>query len=334
MIVPHRAKVMVVDLIKGELGPEREILGDLADVIVLDAVSEDDLVGRVENADAIMMYHTMTLSRKTIERLTRCKLIVRCGVGYDNVDHVFARQRGIPVANVPDYGTEEVADSAIGYALALMRGIAFYNSRLRANQGAWSYLQGVPIHRLRGRVFGIVGLGRIGTAAAVRAKALGMDVAFYDPYKHDGYDKALAIRRVEQFTELLAQVHVLSLHCPLTAETRRMVDAAALEGMPKGSYLVNTSRGAVVDTSAIPGAIVTGRLAGAAIDVFEQEPPAADDALVAAWRKPEHPAHDRVLINPHGAFYSEEGIQDMRLKGAQACRRALEGLPLRNVVNA
>jgi C-terminal binding protein len=280
-----------------------------------------------------MMYHTMKLSRKTIERLTRCKLIVRCGVGYDNVDHDFARQRGIPVANVPDYGTDEVADSAIGYILALTRGIAFFNSRLRANQGAWSYLQGVPLHRLRGRVFAIVGLGRIGTAAAVRAKALGMDVAFYDPYKADGYDKALAVRRVEQFTALLEQAYVLSLHCPLTTETRRLIDAAALARMPKGSYLVNTSRGAVVDTSAIPEAIVSGRLAGAGIDVFEEEPPGEDDPLVAAWRNPDHPAHDRVLINPHGAFYSEEGLVEVRLKGTQACRRALEGLPLRNVVN-
>ena len=149
-------------------------------------------------------------------------------MGYDNVDCGLARQRGIPVANVPDYGTEDVADTAIGMMLALARGIAYLNSRLRAELGPWSYLQAVPLHRLRGRVFGIVGLGRIGTAAALRAKALGMDVAFYDPYKPDGYDKALGVRRVESFDELLAQAHVLSLHCPLTEETRHMVDAAAI----------------------------------------------------------------------------------------------------------
>jgi D-3-phosphoglycerate dehydrogenase/C-terminal binding protein len=138
---------------------------------------------------------------------------------------------------------------------------------------------------------------------------------------------------VERLADLLAQAYVLSLHCPLTAETRRLIDAAALARMPNGSYLVNTSRGAVVDTAAIPEAIVTGQLAGAAIDVFEQEPPAVDDPLVAAWRDPGHPAYDRVLINPHGAFYSEEGLQESRCKGAEACRRVLEGLPLRNVVN-
>jgi D-3-phosphoglycerate dehydrogenase/C-terminal binding protein len=326
-------KAVVTDFITGTLEPERQVLEGLASVSGVAARSEEDLLGHIEDADALMVFHTVVLTQRTIERLSRCRLIVRCGVGYDNVDHAFARQRGIPVANVPDYGTEEVADSALGHALALMRGIAFFNSRLRAGHGAWSHLQGVPIHRLRGRVFAIVGLGRIGTAVAVRARALGMDVAFYDPYKPDGYDKSLGVRRVERLADLLTQAHVLSLHCPLTAETTHMIDAAALARMPRGSFLVNTARGAVVDTAALPEAIAAGRLAGAAIDVLAQEPPADDDPLIVAWRNPEHPAHDRVLINPHAAFYSEEGLMDMRLKAAQACRRVLEGLPLRNVVN-
>jgi D-3-phosphoglycerate dehydrogenase/C-terminal binding protein len=329
-----RFKVVVADFLAGNPEIERRVLEGLADVVALDAKQEDDLFGKVEDADAIMLYHTIKLTRRTIERLTRCKLIVRCGVGFDNVEYGFARQCGIPLANVPDYGTEEVADSAIGCMLALTRGISFFNSRLRAGQGPWSYLQGVPVHRLRGRGFAIVGLGRIGSATAVRARGFGMDVVFYDPYKPDGYDRALGVRRVESLPDLLAQAHVLSLHCPLTTETYRMIDAAALEIMPMGSFLVNTSRGGVVDTAAIPDAIVSGRLAGAAIDVLEHEPPQGDDPLLAAWRNPDHPAYDRVLINPHTAFYSEEGLKDMRRKGAEACRRALEGLPLRNIVNA
>ena len=150
------------------------------------------------------------------EQLNGCKLTIRCGVGCDNVDHAYARRRGIPVANVPDYGTEEVADSAVGLMLALTRGISYLNSRLRAEFEPWFYTQVTPLGRLRGRVFAIVGLGRIGTATAVRAKAMGMDVAFYDPYKDDGYDKALGVRRVEEIDELLAEAFVLSLHCPLT----------------------------------------------------------------------------------------------------------------------
>ncbi len=328
-----RFRVVVADFIVDELRPEREILGDIADLAMLDANSEKDLLGRIEDADAIMLYHNIAITRDTISRLKHCKLIVRCGVGFDNVDYKFARERGIPIGNVPDYGTEEVADSAIGMMLALTRGINFFNNRLQRKQGNWSYLQASPIYRLRGRVFGVIGLGRIGTAAAMRAKALGMDVAFYDPHKQDGYDKALGVRRVEKLDELLKQSFVVSVHCPLTPETKHIIDSRALSLMPDGSFLVNTARGGTVDATAIPDAIRSGKLAGAAIDVLPEEPPPETHPLLVAWRDPADLCHDRVIVNPHSAFYSEEGLLDMRVKGSQACRRALLGEPLRNVVN-
>ena len=326
-------KVMISDFIQDDLKPEREVLGDLAEVSALGARSEEDMVGRIEDADAIILYHEISITRATIERLRQCKIIVRGGVGFDNVDREFARQRGIPVGTVPDYGSEEVADSAIGMALSLCRGIHLMNSRLRAGLGDWTYEQTVPLARLRGRVFGVIGLGRIGSAAALRAKALGMDVVFYDPLKPDGYDKALGIRRVETLDELLQQSLIVSAHCPLTDDTRGMIDAAAIAKMPRGSYLVNTSRGAVVDTSAVPDALAGGQLAGAGIDVLPVEPPPDDDPLISAWRDPNHAAHHRLIVNPHAAFYSEEGLLDIRLKSAGACLRALTGQPLRNVVN-
>lgn len=326
-------RVVIADFITDEMAAERQLLSDVADVESLNAQSEADLRGKIENAAAVMLYHNIALTRDTISRLTACKLIVRCGVGYDNVDWRFARERGIPVANVPDYGTEEVADSAIGLMLSLTRGTNFYNNRLQRAFGDWSYMQNTPLLRLRGRVFGVIGLGRIGKAAALRAKALGMDVAFYDPYEKDGVDKALGIRRVESADELCRQSFVLSPHCPLTDDTRHIVDARRISLMPDRSYLVNTARGAVVDSTAIPAAIRSGKLAGAGIDVLEVEPPPADHPLVAAWRDVNDPCHDRVILNPHSAFYSEEGLLDMRVKGAQAVRRALLGEPLRNVVN-
>jgi D-3-phosphoglycerate dehydrogenase/C-terminal binding protein len=325
-------RVVIADFITDELRAEREILSSIAEVEALNAHSELDLRGRVEDAAAVMLYHNIAITRDTITRLRECKLIVRCGVGFDNVDHRAARERGIPVANVPDYGTEEVADSAIGLMLALARGINFFNSRLQ-RKAEWSYLQAVPLVRLRGRVFAVIGLGRIGTATALRAKALGLDVAFYDPYVKDGVDKALGVRRVENLDDLFRQAFVLSAHCPLTEETRHIVDARGIALMPNGSYLVNTARGAVVDATAIPDAIRSGKLAGAGIDVLAVEPPPPDHPLLVAWRDPADPCHDRVILNPHAAFYSEEGLLDMRVKGAQAVRRALLGEPLRNVVN-
>jgi D-3-phosphoglycerate dehydrogenase/C-terminal binding protein len=328
-----RFKVVVTDFIADALEPEKKALADIADVIALDARHEDQLRGHVKDADALMVYHNLSVTRKTIERLTRCKLINRCGVGFDNVDWRFARERGIPVTNVPDYGTEDVADTAIGMMLALARGTHFLNSRLRAGLGPWFYTQAAPIRRLRGRVLGIVGLGRIGTAVALRAKAFGMDVVFYDPYVPDGRDKSVGVRRALESDDLLRQSHVLSLHCPLTDETRGMINAAAIAKLPCGAYLVNTARGAIVDTAAIPAAIASGQLAGAGIDVLPAEPPPENDSLITAWRDPNHPAHHRVIINPHSAFYCEEGLLEIRLKSSDACRRALLGQPLRNVVN-
>ena len=160
-----------------------------------------------------------------------------------------------------------------------------------------------------------------------------MDVAFYDPYKPDGYEKSLGIRRVETLPELLSQSLAVTLHCPLGDETRHLIDAAAIAAMPRGSYLVNTSRGGVVDCAALPDALASGHLAGAGIDVLEQEPPLPDDPLLRAWRDPRHAAHHRLILNPHLAWYCEDGRAEMRRKGAETCRRALLGLPLRNVVN-
>ncbi len=330
--------VAITDLLKDELEPELEVLGDIAEITCLDAHHEDELVGRIEDADAIMMYHNLKITSATLDRLTRCKLIVRCGVGYDNIDAIAARERGIPVGNVPDYGTEEVADSAIGLTLALARGIVRANTRLRDDRyrsslTSWDHKPVQPLVRLRGEVFGVVGLGRIGTATALRAKALGMDVVFYDPYKDDGYDKSLGIRRADSLEELLEHSYVVSLNCLLTDETRHLINAESIGKMRKGSFLVNTSRGSVVDTTAIPDAIASGQLAGAAIDVLADEPPVDDNPLIAAWTDPNHPAYDRVIINSHIAFYSEEGLRDMRFKGAQSCRRALLGKRLRNIVN-
>ena len=331
--MPELPRVVIADLITDSLEPERRVLADIAQVTAADGYCEADLAGKIEDASAIMLYHNLGLTRVTIERLRSCKVIVRCGVGYDNVDRAYARSRGIAVCNVPDYGTEDVADSAIGLLLSLARGIAFFNSYLRPAGREWTFTHAGRIYRLRGRTLGIVGLGRIGTATALRAKSLGMNIAFYDPYVLDGYDKSLGVRRAETLDELLRQSHAVTLHCPLTEETRHIIDSRALGVLPRGAFLINTSRGAVVDTTAIPAALASGQLAGAAIDVLEREPPPDDHPLLAAWRDPAHAAHHRLILNPHSAFYSEEGAIEMRTKGAEACRRALLGLPLRNVVN-
>ena len=326
-------KVVVTDFITEPLDLEREIFGNHAEVSAIDAKVESDLEGKVEDADTIMMYHFLSIGEETLRRLKNCKLIVRCGVGFDNVDHATARQLGIPVANVPDYGTEEVADSAIGHLLGFFRGIFLLNSRLRRAEGPWSYEQAKPLTRVRGQKLGIIGLGRIGTATAIRAKALGLDVLFFDPYLPDGIDKSLGIKRIESLEEILASADAISLHCPLSDETHHLIDHSAVDQMKKGSYLVNTARGGIVAPEAALVGISSGKLSGVALDVLETEPPDEDSPLIQAWRDPEHPAHDRLVINPHAAFYSEQGLADMRTKGSENCLRAILGQTPRNIIN-
>ncbi len=325
--------VLITDLITEPLDCERAVLDGHAEVRALNARAQTDLDERLEAADAVMIYHYLRLDREAIGRLRKCRLIARPGVGYDNIDIRAARERGIPVVNVPDYGTEEVADSALGMAVSLARGTHFLNSRLRRGIGVWNVDQATPIHRLRGRVFGIVGCGRIGSAAALRAKAFGFDVVFFDPLVPDGLDKALGVSRVDTLDELLAQSHIVSAHCPLTPQTRGMLGANEIARMPRGSFLVNTARGGVVDTAAVVEALASGHLAGAGIDVLEAEPPPDDSPVLRAWRDPNHPAHDRLLLNPHTAFYCEEGCVEFRTKAAREVLRALKGETLRNLVN-
>ena len=170
-------------------------------------------------------------------------------------------------------------------------------------------------------------------ATALRARALGFEVLFHDPYAVDGLDKALGLTRCETLEEMLPRVQAVSVHCPRTAETQGLINARTLSLLPKGAFLVNTARGGCVDARAVLESVNSEHLRGAALDVLEVEPPPDDDPLIAAWRTPGTLAHDRVIINPHAAFYSEQGLDDMRIKGSTNIRRVLEGKPPRNVVN-
>jgi phosphoglycerate dehydrogenase-like enzyme len=315
-----RPLVVVTDHL-AEAGVEREVLDPVADVLLLETSDERVVAQRGSSADVLLVFHDIKLGAPALSALERCRAVVRCGVGFDNIDLEEAGRRGIVVCNVPDYGTEEVADHALMLLLALARRLVPLDRAVR--QGAWDVRTVFGAPRLRSRTLGLVGCGRIGTALALRARALGMRVVFHDPYLPDGVEKALGVERARSLEELLPRAEFLSLHCPLTRETHHVLNARTLGLLPRGAYVINTARGGCVDAGALLDALDEGRVAYAALDVLEREP-LDDERLVR---------HPRVLLTPHVAFYSVEGFNEMRSKGAQEARRVLEGERVRNPVN-
>lgn len=319
MSAPYR--VLIADFLQ-EHTVETDVLGSLAEIELGKAWNETEILDRLPAIDAMLLYHDIPwLGETSLAKAKSCRVIVRAGVGTNNVDLKAAADRKILVCNVPDYGTEEVADHAMLLLLAVARQLRNGDEAIR--KGVWNFQTVIDSPRLRGKTLGLVGCGRIGSAMALRAKAFGLDVAFYDPHVPPGWDKALGIRRVDHLDELLSQSRIVSLHCFLDEKSRHLIDARTLALMPKGSILVNTARGGVVNQEALLEALDSGHILGAGLDVCEREP-LDDDRL-------RH--HPRVVLSPHSAFYSIEGFIELRRKAAEEVRRILKGEPPRCPVN-
>ncbi|MEE8559322.1 MAG: C-terminal binding protein [Alphaproteobacteria bacterium] len=319
----------------GEADIEREVAGKS----VVFCVHRERDPERIADADwracdAVLAWHRMAIPAALAARLENCRIIVRTGVGVDRLDVAACGARGIPVCNVPDCGTAEVADHAIALMLALTRGIVTYQDRVKADPaGGWRWHPGPLVRRIRGGRFGIVGLGRIGTATVRRARAFGMEVAFYDPYVATGQEVALGVGRAETLDQLLPECDVVSLHTPLTDETRGMIDARAIARMKEGAVLINTSRGGVVDLDALYRGLKEGPLGGAGLDVLPNEPPDPVHPLLKAWRAEEAWLAGRLIVTPHAAFYSAAGFEDMRRKATETALAYLKDGRLKNCVN-
>jgi C-terminal binding protein len=306
------------------LGPDVEVIqGGAPDTGTLDSLS-DEVCARV---DGLLIFRHW-LRPHHLARFAKLKVVVRMGVGYDRLDRAACAARGITVCNVPDYGTMEVADHAIALTLALRRGIALHHD-LQRDGAPWRPMNHQVIRRLGVQTFGIVGLGRIGTAAALRAKALGFQVRFYDPYLPNGWDRALGIGRARTLDDLLRSADVLSIHVPDTKTTRGMIGAAQLALLPDDAVVVNTARGSSLDVEALAAELKSGRLAGAGLDVLPVEPPVEPvPSLLAAYRARERWTIGRVIITPHSAFHTPESWADIRRLSAETMRDNLVlGIP-------
>jgi D-3-phosphoglycerate dehydrogenase len=283
-------------------------------------------------ADGLMVRHSIPITKAIVDRLPRCRMVIRVGVGFDIVDLEATGAAGIAACNVPDYGTTEVADHAIALMMSLTRGLVTYRDQLRADPRAWVSQTAPLVRRHRGKRFGIVGLGRIGSACALRAKALGFEVIAFDPHVASGQELAIGVQRARSLNELLSSVDVVSLHTPLTKETRGLINQRALKAMKRDAILINTSRGPVVDIDALADALKAGRIGGAALDVLPKEPP-DEHPLLRAFQDDAPWQRGRLILTPHAAWYSPESESDLRRLATETMMLYLRDGVLRNCVN-
>lgn len=311
---------------------EIDVAGEDADCVF---VKSPDLVTAEQWSSCDGILSTADpVSGVDFEKIESTKIFVTPKVGFDNIDLAAWGAKGIPVCNVPDYGTQDVADHAMGLLLGLMKGINRYDNRLRKEpQKNWKPMDHPLALRLSEAKIGVVGLGRIGTAMTLRCKAFGMDVSFYDPYKSNGSDLALGIKRTDSLEALFATSDIITIHIPLSDETQNLIDADILSHAKPGLVLINAARGEVVDAGALFDALKSGQIGGAGLDVLPEEPSNMSHPLIAAWHAEEEWIADRVLITPHSAFYTPQSLYDMRTKGISVALKYLQTGRLENCVN-
>lgn len=312
-------RVLITDYIK-DTSLESSVLHDLVSLQPGDDVE-------------VLLVWRKQIDAEFMDRFPNLKAVIRYGVGTENVQVAEAKRRGITVCNTPDYGVDEVALTAISFMLYFDRAIRTYDQKARQfSGGIWQNTE-KRIRRSNCSTVGCIGAGRIGSAFLLKARALGFNTVFYDPYRPTGYEKVLSCGRAESLTDILDISDFISIHVALTDETADMVDDAFVKQMKQGSILINTSRGQVfsgLDFLVEP--LKSGRIGGVALDVLPREPPVGGE-LINAWRNEDEWARERILINPHTAYYSQEAFQEMRTKAARNALRVLDGEQPLNRVN-
>ncbi|MDR3373355.1 MAG: C-terminal binding protein [Ancalomicrobiaceae bacterium] len=316
-------KVVVSDCDHKSMAPEEKVFADNGMAFDhLRCVSEDDVIRRCKGADIILNQYAPFTEQVFAALKPELRQIVRYGVGVNNVDLSAATAAGVQVCNVPDYGVGEVSDQALAMVIALARKLVPMNRLTHA--GTWDYQHAIPIRRMADQIVGVIGIGRIGRAFSHKARGLGCRVIGTDPAYRPGSPEIAGVEWMP-FERVIAEADFVSIHCPLTAETHHMFDAAALALMKPTACLVNTARGGIVDEAALADALAKGALAGAALDVTEGEPLAADSPLRGL---------DTCLLTPHMAWYSEEAGQELKRKVAEEAVRFALGTGIKYPVNA
>ena len=314
--------ISIVDCDHDSIDIEQSVLEDITrgGLAWLKCKTEDEVIAQCAEAEGLILQYA-PMSRRVLEKLPRCRVIARYGVGVDTVDLVAASERRIVVCNVPDYGIHEVSDHALALMLTLTRKVALASAAVK--RGQWDYVLTRPVHRHQVQTVGVIGLGRIGQAFAHKTHGLGMTVIGHDPCVQQADLPDYIVRT--DLDDLLRRSDVVSVHCPLTGETRHLLDETKLALMKPTAYLINTARGHIVDEAALDGLLAERKLAGAAMDVLAAEPGPATHPLFR---------HENFYCTPHMAWYSEESARELKRKAAEEVRRVLCGEAPRYQVNA
>jgi D-3-phosphoglycerate dehydrogenase len=315
-----KAKVVITDYVWESLDVEKRTLGDLAELVALKTKKPEEFIDAAKDCDALLNTYAGPITAEVMAKMPKCRIIARYGIGVDTIDLEAATRAGIIVTNNPSYCIEEVAEHTMALLLACARKIAFYDRLVRA--GRWEVPPGKPIYRLVGRTLGLVGFGNIARAVAVRAAAFGMRVLYSDPFVKEGQFDAPG--KKAEMDMLLREADFVSLHPPLTPETRKLMNDAAFSKMKPSAFLINCSRGPVVDTEALVRALDAKRIAGCALDTTDPEP-----------LPDPHPlrGRDNVIVAPHAAWYSEQAMAGLQAGAPGEVRRVLSGEWPVNVVN-
>jgi lactate dehydrogenase-like 2-hydroxyacid dehydrogenase len=304
---------------------ERKVLGNEFEIYFLKSLSEAKRTEVLLKTEAIIVWHE-EIDIDFILKMPKCGMIMRYGAGFDNIDLIAAKQHNIVVCNTPDYGVDEVADTACTFILDAVRQIRGYENRLSEGDDLWGAPSDSPLKRTSEHKLGIVGMGRIGTSVARKMQAFGMSVAFYDPYVARGFEKSIDVERVEDLKSLQEFSTIISLHCPLTAETKGMVDSNFLAFLNPNTILINTARGGLVSNlDVLHEGLLSGKISFIGLDVLPVEPAVITEEPLRAWMNNKE-FMSRVSITPHIAYYSEEAYSEIRVKAAKNIERYFHGL--------
>ena len=317
----NKPKVVITDYYYESIHQEAAVMAEIG-VELLDyhCQTEDEVIAVAADCDALICQFA-PITRKVIESLEKCKVIVRYAIGVDNIDVAAAEEHGIYVCNVPDYGIDEVSNHAIALLLDCAKKLTYLAGQVK--QGNCSYTIVKPLFRMEGKTLGLMGFGRIPRLVAKKMAGFGVHIIAYDPMMNEELARELGVTPVS-FDQLLRESDYLSVHCPLTADTHHLFNEAAFRAMKPTAIFINTARGAVVNEEDLIHALEQGEIAMAGIDVTETEPIPVDHPLLKL---------DNAVVTPHAAWYSEEAVQSLQLKAAQEAARVLKGQPPLNPVN-